>query len=508
MLEIKVCNYQTGEFREEILKAGTENGNEWIVGRASNCDIVLSSQIVSRVHGRISFQNGQYWFTDFGSTDGSRINNSLIEVNQRHALHPDDLIRIGEHVLVVEKIDTSEIAKVSLNHSNSAFQSWEDDLSVQCVRVIQETEDVKTFCFATDLPIQFNYLPGQFITLDLDINGEKVQRCYSISSSPSRPNTLEITVKRVPAPNSQPDLPPGLVSNWLHDHITVGSTVRLKGGALGKFTCTTQPPKKLLLISAGSGITPMISMAKWICDTAADCDVVFLHSARTPQDIIMRHELELLAARHPNFRLVATVTQSSGGASWYGLVGRLNEAMLTATSPDFQERMVYVCGPHAFMESTKSLLQDLGFPMGNYHEESFGGKRKPRTSAAIPPRVSVMKPSNGHNVASDSMSQKVECHQDALGANQTDAPSIIAFTSSQQEAVSEDGLSILEVAEQEGIRIRSSCKQGICGACRVRKVEGTVSYETEPEALDDRDRDEGYILPCIASAVGRVVIEA
>lgn len=508
MLAIKVCNYQTGEFREEILKAGTENGNEWIVGRASNCDIVLPSQIVSRVHGRISFQDGQYWFTDFGSTDGSRVNNLPVEVNQRYALNPDALIRIGEHVLVVEKIDTSEIAKASLNQSNRAFQSWEDDLSVQCVRVIQETEDVKTFCFAADPPIQFNYLPGQFITLDLDINSEKVQRCYSISSSPSRPNTLEITVKRVPAPNSQPHLPPGLVSNWLHDHITVGSTVRLKGGALGKFTCTTQPPKKLLLISAGSGITPMISMARWICDTVADCDVVFLHSARTPQDIIMRHELELLAARHPNFRLVVTVTQSSGSSPWYGLVGRLNEAMLTATSPDFQERTVYVCGPNAFMESTKSLLQDLDFPMGNYHEESFGGKRKPKASTAIPARASVAKPSNEDDVASASAPQNVEGDQDISSANQANAPAIIAFTSSQQEVVSEDGLSILEVAEQEGIRIRSSCKQGICGACRVRKVEGTISYETEPEALDDRDRDEGYILPCIACAVGRVVVEA
>ena len=98
MLAIKVCNYQTGEFREEILKAGTENGNEWIVGRASNCDIVLPSQIVSRVHGRISFQDGQYWFTDFGSTDGSRVNNLPVEVNQRYALNPDALIRIGEHV--------------------------------------------------------------------------------------------------------------------------------------------------------------------------------------------------------------------------------------------------------------------------------------------------------------------------------------------------------------------------------------------------------------------------
>lgn len=252
----------------------------------------------------------------------------------------------------------------------------------------------------------------------------------------------------------------------------------------------------------------MISMARWICDTAMDYDVVFFHSARTPHDIIMRQELELLAARYPNFRLVTTITQSRRGYPWYGFVGRLNDAMLTSFSPDFRERTVYVCGPHAFMESAKALLTRLEFPMENYYEESFGGKKRHKVDMAKSSEVPVAKLAEERHTTSDATSLNQPSDQFTPPSEIISSELILVFATSNQEAVYDEELSILEVAEQEGVRIRSSCKQGICGACRVRKLEGDISYESEPEALDSCDQEEGYILPCIASAIGRVVIEA
>ncbi|MCU0537385.1 MAG: FHA domain-containing protein [Hydrococcus sp. Prado102] len=235
MLKLKVFNYQIGDFQEKTLMPETTQ-NEWIIGRASTCDLVLASPEVSRVHGRIGYDKGQYYFTDFGSTDGSRINNEKVKVNQKYCLKKDDLIRIGDFVLAIEAVELASVAQ------KIDTQWTEGDLTVRCVRIVPETEDVKTFSFVAEPQIQFSFLPGQFVTLELEINGKRVRRAYSISSPPSRPHTLDITVKRVPAPPDAPQLPPGLVSNWLHDNLKVGSQIKLCGGAMGKFTCGTNPP--------------------------------------------------------------------------------------------------------------------------------------------------------------------------------------------------------------------------------------------------------------------------
>lgn len=505
MLKLKVFNYQTGEFQETQLKPEIGTKVEWIIGRASNCDIVLPHPLVSRVHGRIGFQAGQYSFTDFGSTDGSRINNALVSINQTYPLKPEDVIRIGEFVLVVDAIEPA----AETSTPAQAKQSWQDDLTVRCVQIVPETADTKTFSFVAEPAVSFNYLPGQFVTLELNINGETIQRCYSISSSPSRSHTLDITVKRVPA--DQPHLPAGLVSNWLHDQLQVGSQIKLKGGAIGKFTCAPQPAAKLLLLSAGSGITPMVSMLRWLYDTASNCDVVFFHSARTPQDIILRQELEWLTSRRDNFRLAFTITRPELGQPWYGLTGRLHESMLYNIAPDFQERTVYVCGSASFMEGTKSLFSRLSFPMEQYHAESFGGAKKRKPPATTP--------ANGNGNGNENKNLDVNNNgngQHSKGKQPVSIPPAsspsssphLVFVNSGQEVAAEAGLSILELADQEGIRIRRSCKQGVCGACRIRKREGAIKYDAEPTGLSEADQADGYILPCIATPCDRVLLEA
>ena len=494
MLKIKIVNYQTGQFKQKSLKPDAANKFEWLLGRRADCDLVLNSPEVSRVHGRILWQQGQYYFTDLGSTDGSRINNEEIQVNSNYLLKEDDLIRIGDFIIGIEQIERQFAPQAeNQTHSNSLSQ-WNGDLIVSCQQIIDETPDVKTFRFVADQPRLFTYQPGQFVNLELQIDGLPVIRSYSISSPPSRPSTLDITVKRVAAPTDVPHAPSGLVSNWLHDNLQVGSKVKLLGNPMGKFTCINNLSQKLLLISAGSGITPMISMSRWLYDTAKDCDLVFFHNARSAEDIIMRQELEWLASRQPNFRLAISLTRPRLGQPWLGFIGRFDQAMLHSIAPDFRERTVYVCGSNGFMKGVKEMLSSLNFPMANYHEESFGeGKKKKKSEPSfvhLPPMDKVTLPNQQQNIS------------------QVDSSAKVVFSKSKQEFDCDLEDSILDVAEQQGIAIRSGCRQGVCGACKKRKLEGEIRYEGEPDGLDESEQNQGLILTCIAFPVGKVAIEA
>ena len=491
MLKLKSLNYQIGTFQEHELNPA-ESASEWIVGRAATCDLVLASPEVSRVHGRIEYDRGQYFFSDLGSTDGSRINHEQVEINHKHLLKQDDIIRIGDFVLAIESLNPPALKTADNQHQ---IEQWTEELTVRCSRIIQETKDVKTFCFVAEPARLFAYQPGQFVTLKLEIDGKPVQRAYSISSSPSRPHTLDITVKRVPAPADSPEVPPGLVSNWLHDRLAVGDKIQLSGGPMGHFTCANTSAPKLLMISAGSGITPMLSMSRWLYDTAQERDVVFCHSARSPHDIVALKELELMANHQPHFRLAMTMTRPELNQSWLGYTGRLNDALLLNLAPDFKERVVYVCGPEPFTKGVKDMLSNLNFPMENYNEESFGGvKRKAKApSPSSPSSPSSPKPSNVVPIAT---------------ATSSPSQPVVVFSEAKEEIACSEEESILEVAQQNGVNIRGGCLQGVCGMCKKRKREGEVRYEAEPSALNSDEQQEGYILPCVAFPVGKVIVEA
>ena len=569
-----------------------------LIGSSPDCGIALPSPEVSPIHGSIYLLEGQYYFTDRANLGGSQFNDEDVKANQKYLLNIDDIIRIGEFVLIIEAValagktttrngqttmggaegspqsqtplearkksikqlqdikyalkknpqgdqkttelvapplPTPKAAEISIPQGDQKttelvaptlppseympvalvppdqISRWiKGDLTVHCVGVINETHDVKTFRFAAATPMLFTYKPGQFVTLNLEINGKPVKRSYSISSTPSRPHTLEITVKRVPPPLDAPDVLLGLVSNWLHDNIRVGSKIKLSG-PLGKFTCFDNPDQKLLLISAGSGITPMMSMSRWMFDTAADCDIVFFHCARITRDIIFRQELELMSSRQPKFRLAIATTRSEPGQTWWGFTGRLTEHMLHVIAPDFRQRTVYVCGPNAFMQGVKTMLQGLGFPMQNYYEESFGGLKKekqglspaptppaPSPIAAAPPAkpVAQVTPATPKPVVSISAPPPAS------------TSSWVVFAKSGKEVACDGQDSILDLAELEDVEIDSNCRTGVCGTCKRRKLEGEVNYEGDPDALDDSEQEEGYILTCIARPVGRVVIDA
>ncbi len=546
MLKIKLLNSKIPTDKQELdISPEVMINGECFMGRSRNCGIVLPSVEVSRVHSSIRYEEGEYYFSDLASLAGSRINDQAAGLNQKYLLKKDDIIRIGEFILTVEATDSTtdnaEVAPVREVQSQTPtlpqatytipvpqlsqqasqptrspseympialvppeqISRWtKGDLMVRCVAIIDETDDVKTFRFAADPPILFTYQPGQFMTLNLEINGKPVKRSYSISSTPSRPHTLEITVKRVPAPPDVLDVPPGLVSNWLHDNLRVGSEIKVSG-PLGKFTCFANPSQKLLFISAGSGITPMMSMSRWMMDTAADCDIVFFHCARSPRDIIYRQELELISSRQPKFRLAIAITRPEPGQAWYGFMGRLNEQMLYAIAPDFWQRTVYVCGPGSFMQGVKTMLEQIGFPMQNYYEESFGGAKKSKPQPSVPPQVVTEQVTKVTTVV-----PKPVISTPVTPPVKTTGSFTLVFSKSGKEITCTGEEPILELAEQEGVAIDSSCRSGVCGSCKTRKLQGEVKYLGEPDALDESEQEEGYILSCIAHPRGRVAIDA
>ena len=123
-------------------------------------------------------------------------------------------------------------------------------------------------------------------------------------------------------------------------------------------------------------------MTRTLYDLGSDADVLFVHSARTPADIIFRQELEAIAAVMPNIRVVHVCEGDYPSERWMGLRGRLSTPMLQAFVPDLAERETYTCGPAAYMAAVRGILGEVGYDMRKYHEESFSFERLPPESSA------------------------------------------------------------------------------------------------------------------------------
>lgn len=378
---------------------------------------------------------------------------------------------------------TVEVVDTTLLDPEAALPRWEGQTTTLYVTdVIQETRDVYTFRFQGKPLCRFVYWPGQFCTLVLNIDGKKVVRSYTISSTPSRPFILEITVKRVPG---------GLVSNWLPDQLKVGDRVEI-AGPKGKFSLVPgRIPRKMLFIAGGSGVTPMMAMSRWLCDVSADVDVRFFFSVRTPEDIIFRKEIELLTARYRAFTpLLLTLTRSAG-SDWTGYTGQVQRHMLEALTPDLHEREVYLCGPEGFMDAVKRILAELGFDPARLHVESFGGVR---TSAADKTPPAAVAGTRSTRLALDG------------GAAPAGAITL-EFARSGKRATTDGRAYLLDVAEAQDVDIGYACRAGSCGECKVRLLSGRVTMECE-DGLSAADREAGYVLTCVGRAQGDVRLDA
>jgi ferredoxin-NADP reductase len=252
------------------------------------------------------------------------------------------------------------------------------DETLLCVATRAETPDVTTFVFAAAERRLFRFLPGQFMTFELG----GVQRCYTIASPPTRPWRIEITVKRSTG---------GAGSRWLHDTMRPGVKVRA-AGPMGDFTFGPDPAGDYLFLSAGSGVTPVMSMARTLHDLGSPANLLFVHSAHSPADRVFSDELTAMT-RRPEFRAVSIVGSDAPGARWDGLRGRLSPAMLALLAPDLHKRTVFCCGPASYMAAVRTMLDAAGFDRRRYHEESFDFGVITEPVAEIAPAESDRNPS-------------------------------------------------------------------------------------------------------------------
>ena len=209
---------------------------------------------------------------------------------------------------------------------------------------------------------------GQFVRLTVEIDGVRQTRCYSPACSEHTPDRFEITVKAHPE---------GQVSGFLNRAAHPGMVVGLSA-ADGDFVLPPHRPDRLLLISGGSGITPVMSMLRTLCDEGHAGAVTFIHYAPTRDDVIYRSELSEIASRHPNVRLVHAYTREAGGA----LSGHLCREHLGAVAPDLAGAETYVCGPPGLIESVRRIWAEDGIEE-LLHVESFlppslGDRQRPR----------------------------------------------------------------------------------------------------------------------------------
>ena len=345
---------------------------------------------------------------------------------------------------------------------------WKDDELLECAMVVPETSDTATFTFRAPSGAWFDYQPGQFITLDLPVPGGNVQRTYTISSSPSRPLSISVTVKAQMG---------SIGTRWMLDHLRPG--MRLKAfGPAGIFSFLRHEAPKYLMISAGSGITPMMSMTTWAWDSGEMPDIVFVHAARAPSDIIFRQRLEGMADRVPGLQLRFTVEESDPFRTWHGYRGRLNQIMLGLMAPDYLEREVFCCGPEPFMQAVRDMLIALGYDMDRYHQESFGA---PIRNEADAPVLDDLVPDE------DSAAQ-------------------ITFAASGITAKCAETDTVLAVAKANGLNIPSGCTFGLCGTCRIKKTSGEV-HMVHNGGITDEDIEEGYILACCSHPIGAIAVE-
>lgn len=322
---------------------------------------------------------------------------------------------------------------------------------LRVTEVIAETADAYSLVLRApeETADRFDYRPGQFLTLKLPgTDGGAVARCYSLASSPHTGEPMKVTVKRVAG---------GYGSNWVCDHLTAGDEVEVLPPA-GTFTPQSLD-RDLLLVAGGSGITPVLSIAKSALVTGQG-RLTLLYANRDESSVIFRDELRELAGDFPDRLVVIHWLESLQGLP---LADRL-----TAALAPYADREAFVCGPQPMMDAVEQTLRALGAPGDRIHRERFF----------------------------------------SLGADVFDTPSAVEIADGEDGSTARvelDGEThtvrwpsrtpLLDVLLAAGVDAPYSCREGACSACTCRVVTGEVKM-LRNDVLDEQDIAEGYVLAC------------
>lgn len=325
--------------------------------------------------------------------------------------------------------------------------------SLEVVDVIEESEDARSFVLAVspDKRDQFEYRSGQFLTVRCTTDEGEIERCYSLSSVHGMDEHLRITVKRVP-------FGPG--SNWMIDRVRKGDRLSVMRPA-GVFV-SRAPDRDLSLFAAGSGITPILSLARDRL-RRPEAKVALFYANRDERSVIFKAELNRLAADNPG-RLTVT--------HWLESVqGLPTPKLLAAYAGHLDGREHFVCGPAPYMDAVAAALDHLGVDRHDVHLERF-------VFATAQPVTSV--PSRGQPQGDNAR----------LTVSLNGEDSVIDWTG---------GTMMLDAMQEAGLNPPYSCRSGSCGACICQLEEGEVDM-IQNQVLDDRDLADGLILACQAVA--------
>ncbi len=406
---------------------------------------------------------------------------NLIPLNEGQIKQGDPVFVISKQkppVFNVLKQNSTTLIETQTSKEVSQGQK----MQLTCQQIIIETHDVKTFVFTWSGTQKIKQLAGQHINLLINIFGKEQPCCYTIASCPTTKNQISLTIKRVPN---------GKVSNFFHDHFSVGDTVKARAPS-GNFHLPKTIPKKVLLLSAGSGITPMLSMLRFMAEQQtknqqSSDKITFLHSAHSESDIIASDEVYALAKQHGNCQVIYTLTKQTS-PQWLGYKGRLSAQMLTNIN-DLIHYDIYVCGPEGFRETVQLHLRQLGLNREQYHYESFGSKKT---------NIATQKNDNSKKEepksAVKTVNKKLSIYFDKWHKNH------------QVNSQNKEQTTILEHGEEAGLILPYSCRAGMCGNCKAKLVSGEVELSSS-DGLTAQEKQAGYILCCSAIATTNVVIK-
>ncbi|MGE4605780.1 MAG: 2Fe-2S iron-sulfur cluster-binding protein [Myxococcota bacterium] len=359
--------------------------------------------------------------------------------------------------------------------------SWAGLRKFRVARKVEEGGGISSFYLEAhdNKPIP-SFKPGQYLTFSLDIPGESrpLNRCYSLSDSPD-PTYYRVTIKKIPPPRDQPELPWGKSSSFFHDQLEVESLIDVKAPS-GDFFLDMAQSRPVVLIGGGVGITPVLSMLNAIADRDLDREVYFFYGVRNEEEHIQRDHLSDLAARFPQ-ELHLNVCYSGVPVEELPIEPNVRYHSEFVSVDLFKRELpssnfaYFICGPPPMMNSVTTDLREWGVPDADVHWEAFG----PATVKQTP---------RAKDVGAES-AQKL----------------MVNFAKSGTEIQwdPESG-SLLEFADDNGIVIDSACRAGSCGTCVTAIKEGEIEYLADPGSTPD----SGTCLTCISVPKSDLVLDA
>ncbi len=350
--------------------------------------------------------------------------------------------------------------------------------SLRVASVARNTRDavVVTFDLPDALMSDFSFLPGQYLTLRTQLNGEELRRSYSICSAP-QDRVLRVAIKRVDE---------GSFSSWANHELQAGQTLEVMPPA-GNFTVDFSPEnaRQYVAFAVGSGITPVFSLIKSALAIEPNSRFTLFFGNRASSSVLFREEIEDLKNRYMDrFSLVYIMSRESQDIELFN--GRLDgdkvdQLMSAWMSPDDID-YAFVCGPQTMTESVVEHLQARGIPKANIKFELFGAPKGPR----------ALRTGNDAPTAPGKGQCEVTVVQDGH---------------SRSFVIDKNKDSVLDSALAQGIELPYSCKGGVCSTCRCKVIEGEVDMDAN-FALEDYEVARGFVLSCQSFPVSdRLVID-